>query len=301
MEKFRKLFSRESPTNSGVKQQYLLPHEQKISFLFRKRCNVFCVVPALNEEKGIGWVINRIKKDLIHYKTHIIVIDGHSTDKTREIAQRFGAEILPEPGTKSQRGYGNALNAGFKYVIKSVSGNDENFLVMLDADGTYLPRDIPLLIDKLYDSHAGMVIGNRFANMTPGAMNIRNRLGNKIITFLLNLLYHTRINDSQSGMRVFRVEDIKKMRLMQNGMPFATELIMESKRRQIKICEVPISYKLRMGQPKLSPILDGAKIIISMVEHFTQHRPQRLYFSLVNLVKKIIIPFDQLLRYFVKG
>ncbi len=263
--------------------------------------NNFFVIPTLNEEAGIGQVIEQIKNVFASQPHQIIVVDGNSRDQTVAIARKMSALVIQESGPKARRGYGNALMTGFNYVMQLPEASETDIVVMLDADCTYLPRDIPLMIHKLRDLKAGMVIGDRFAHMANGAMTLRNLFGNKMITLFLNVLYNKRIADSQCGMRAMTVDALRRMQLFQNGMPFATEMLMEAKKKRIKVAQVPINYEVRAGKPKLSPILDGLRIVVSMFDHFTGHRKTKFFHEVQALLPAIIAPFDWVLKKVLKA
>jgi dolichol-phosphate mannosyltransferase len=156
----------------------------------RTSIDLAIVIPTLNEEQGIATTIEGIRMSLgskLAYK--VIVVDGMSIDKTVEMAMLLRAEVIKQLG----RGYGDALQVGFLYVSKSVKSE---FILMMDADGTYEPNDIVRMINYLKNREADVVIGNRFANMDEGAMTIYNKIGNKIISTLFRMLFRVCIKDT---------------------------------------------------------------------------------------------------------
>ena len=144
---------------------------------------VSVLIPTLNEEKCIAYVIKDIPRDIVD---EVLVVDGHSTDKTREIAQSMGARVLLQP---NKRGYGDAMKFGFKNAVGDV-------IIDIDADGSYEPKDIARLLKKLAEGY-DMVLGSRYL---PGAGSEDDTLiryiGNKFFTFLTNFIYKTKISDS---------------------------------------------------------------------------------------------------------
>ena len=227
------------------------------------------VIPTLNEEQGIGWVIDRIHEAMkkLGKTYHIVVVDGGSQDKTIEIAQSKGAEVIIQQG----RGYGDAYIQGFKYIIEKYN---PEIIVMLDADGTYDPLEVDRLIKPIEQNEANMVIGNRFAGLQPGAMPLLNKIGNKILSWLARVMIGINIEDTQSGYRAIKRQLLETIPLTQKGMPFATELIVEAYAHGYNIKEKPITYHPRRGgQPKLNPLKDGYKILKTIVKFALHHNP----------------------------
>lgn len=158
--------------------------------------HVAIVIPALNEEKGIAWVLNRIHYTLRGKNYHMLVVDGGSTDRTVEIAKIKGAEVISQNG----RGYGDAYIKGFKYALEKYA---LDIMVMLDADGTYDPAEIPSLINPIVKNEADVVIGSRFkGQIKKDAMSWLHRyVGNPILTKFSNLFYKVGISDAHCGFR----------------------------------------------------------------------------------------------------
>jgi glycosyltransferase involved in cell wall biosynthesis len=211
---------------------------------------VSVVFPTLNEEETIQICIEKAQNVLksYHFPYEIIVSDS-STDETARIAEGLGAVLVyPE-----NRGYGNAYLKGLK-----VSHGD--ILVMADADNTYDLMELPQFLDLLVSGEADFVIGNRFThNMEKGALPwYRKYMGNPALTLLLNVLFGTRIKDAHCGMRAFTRTAYETMDLSCGGMEFASEMIVEAKRLNLRIKEVPISYYKRENSPsKLNSLRDG--------------------------------------------
>ncbi len=209
------------------------------------------VIPCLNEERTISICIEKCKKvfEQLNINGEVLVSDNGSIDKTVEIARENGARVV----SCTQKGYGNALRNGF-------ANSNSKYVVMGDADNTYDFLEIPLLWQKL-TPEVDMVIGSRLkGNIEKGAMPFKNRyLGTPILTFILNLLYGTRISDSQCGMRLMKKESLDKIKFKTTGMEFASELLVEFSKHKFLIVETPISlHKDIEGRvPHLRPWRDG--------------------------------------------
>ena len=158
-----------------------------------------------------------------------------------------------------EKGYGNAYIKG----LKEAKGR---FLVMADADDTYNLEELDSLIKPLEDGYE-MVIGSRFeGNILPGAMTWSHRyIGNPILTAILNRFFKTRISDAHSGFRAITMDAFNRLNLQTGGMEFASEMIVDALRKNLKIKEVPITYYPRKGESKLNSLPDAWRHIRFML------------------------------------
>ena len=200
----------------------------------------------MNEEKSIGLVIDEVKGAVgASRELEIIVVDTDSKDRTRAIALEHGATVVDEP----RRGYGRAYKTGFERA----SGE---FIATLDADMTYPASEIPLLLERLDKDSLEFIATNRFAKMEKGAMGAKHRLGNWVLSVTARLLFRVRIKDSQSGMWVFRKSCLERLNVESDKMSFSEELKIEAFKK-LRAIEVPISYRVRLGEVKLQSWNDG--------------------------------------------
>jgi len=199
----------------------------------------------MNEEPSIGLVIDEIRKALGSRDYEILVVDTASKDRTREIAASKGAVVIEEP----MRGYGRAYKTGFERVTGEV-------IITLDADLTYPAGDIPKLLDMLEEKNLDFITTNRFAGMEKGAMSAKHRFGNWVLSTTMRLLFRVKVKDSQSGMWVFRRSILPKMVLRSDGMAMSEELKVEAFKKA-RVAEVPITYRTRVGEVKISSWKDG--------------------------------------------
>jgi len=207
--------------------------------------SVTVLLPTYNEEENISGMISSIHSVSQEWK--ILVVDGGSTDRTVELARKAGADIFIFP----ERGKGKAISAAF-------AREDADTLVLLDADMSYPPSEIPKLLARL--SECDVVVGSRFSgSIEEGAMKGINKFGNRCLTFLGNLLYGGRITDLCSGLWAFRKEAYKKMRITAPHFELEANFFTECMRKKMKLCEVPIEYKKRGGTAKIS-VADGFRI-----------------------------------------
>ena len=180
------------------------------------------------------------------YETEIMVIDNGSTDKTNHIAKRNGATVIVQP----VRGYGNAYKAGFA----NASGD---IIVTGDADLTYPFEDTPGFIALMESRNLDFITTDRLSHLRPGVMSRTHQFGNWALTLMTKILYGVHINDSQSGMWIFRRKIWPKLKVISSGMPFSQELKVKAYKKGFKCEEIPIDYRTRAGEVKLSTWKDG--------------------------------------------
>ncbi|HEX7392576.1 MAG TPA: glycosyltransferase family 2 protein [Thermoplasmata archaeon] len=206
---------------------------------------VSVIIPTMNEEKSIGLVIDEVRKAMEGRPHEILVVDTNSKDRTREIATSKGAVVIDEP----RRGYGRAYRTGFEKATGDV-------IATLDADLTYPAPEIPALVDLLASKDLDFITTNRFAMMEKGAMGLKHRLGNWVLSATARVLFRIRIKDSQSGMWVFRRQILSGLSLESDGMALSEEIKVEAFKKARAI-EVPITYRARVGDVKLNTWGDG--------------------------------------------
>ena len=204
------------------------------------------VIPTMNEEASIGLVMDEVRTALEGVRPfEVIVVDTDSKDRTRAIAAEKGAVVVPEP----RRGYGRAYKTGFEKATGDI-------IATLDADMTYPAPDIPKLADMLEAQGLDFITTDRFADMAEGAMGAKHRLGNKVLSVTARLLFRVKVRDSQSGMWVFRRSVLPRFALDSDGMSMSEEIKIEAFKKT-KAAEVPITYRVRVGEVKLQSWRDG--------------------------------------------
>lgn len=244
-----------------------------------KRIEVVVVIPTLDEEAGIGTIIDQIQSALRGREFAILVVDGHSSDKTREIAKEKGATVI----FQRERGYGDGLLSGFDYAASTFS---PQIIAMMDGDGTYNPSDIPKIIDPILENEADLVSGDRLNNLQPDAMSFTNRIGNRIISSLSRRFLGLRLRDTQCGLRAFRTELAFNFTGQSDGMAFATEMLVDAKQARARIKEVPINYSARLGRAKLSPFKDGSRILGIIIRLIRDCKPL-LFFGAIGAIMSL--------------
>lgn len=215
------------------------------------------IIPCYNEEKGVGKVIDDIPRKKLKergYNLEILVMDNNSGDKTAEVAKGKGARVILE----KKQGKGNAIRTAFKSI-----SDDTDYVVMLDGDNTYKPREILRLIEPLKSDFCDVIVGSRLeGKMNGNAMSFSHRLANWFFTFIVRHFYGANVTDTCTGYFAWKKEVVDNFNgyLKSDGFAIEAEMITKIARLGYRIYSVPITYDPRHGDSKLSPISDGIKI-----------------------------------------
>lgn len=215
------------------------------------------VIPALNEELGIGAVIKEIPVKTLNkmgYSVEVLVIDNGSTDQTGTIARANGANVIVQP----VRGYGNAYKAGFANATGDIIATG-------DADLTYPFEILPDVLKTMEEQGLDFINTDRLKNLNPEAMSSSHVFGNWLLSAATKMLFNWPYNDSQSGMWIFKREIWPHLDVQSSGMPFSQELKIEAFTKGFKCAEIEIEYRARAGKEKLNTISDGVGNITHLV------------------------------------
>jgi glycosyltransferase involved in cell wall biosynthesis len=223
---------------------------------------VSVVIPCLNEAKSIETCVSASLEAIEDggYEGEVVVVDNGSTDGSGDLARAAGARVVEEP----RRGYGNAYLAG----LAAARGE---YIVMLDADMTYDAGELPRFVEELRDG-GELVLGDRMEQIHPGAMPwLHRRVGNPVLTRLLNTLYDADVKDAHCGMRALRREVLPKLDLRTSGMELASEMVIRAAKQGLDIRQFPIEYHPRQGESKLSTWSDGWRHLRFLLVHSPTH------------------------------
>jgi len=202
------------------------------------------VIPACNEAQAIGDVVRAVPGDGGH---DIIVVDNDSKDDTAKQAALAGARVIHEP----RRGYGSACLAG----AKAAFGSD--IIVFLDGDRSDDPRQLDAVATPVVHDQADLVIGSRIGGaMEKGAMPLHGQLGNRLIVWLLHMLYGLRISDIGS-FRAIRTDALFDLNMEQMTYGWPVEMVVKAARKKLRIQSVPITYRRRVGRSKVTGTIKG--------------------------------------------
>ena len=231
------------------------------------------VIPCYNEAKGIAKVIEKFpyhRFEKLGFKIQVFVIDNDSTDNTAEIAANAGATVLSEP----KKGKGNALRAGFQNLPQDI-----DYVVMLDGDDTYSPKELLRMIEPLHSGFCDAVVGSRLSGRIHGdSMTFFNQVGNWIFTHLVRYIYRANVTDVLTGYFAWKKDAIDQLypHLTSEGFAIEMEMITKMARLGLNMYSVPISYTQRAGDSNLRPIKDGYRIMRMFLQNLTW-KPSRIY------------------------
>jgi glycosyltransferase involved in cell wall biosynthesis len=212
------------------------------------------ILPCLNEEKAIGSCLDEIKKTIKDnsLNAEVIVVNNNSTDNTVSILLVYKKDFPELIVVDEEKG-----GYGFAY-LKGLATANGQYIFMADADGTYSFSQIPNFIKKLEQGY-DLVIGDRFSDkMEDDSMPWLHRyIGNPFLSFLVRLFFGVKIHDIHCGARAISHDALKKLDLYTGGMEFASEMIISATKKNLKITEIPIEYRKRIGESKLNSWADG--------------------------------------------
>lgn len=256
--------------------------------------DVTVMVPTYNEAGTIGDVLTGLQNEGFE---DILIMDGNSSDGTRELAREAGARVKIQSGPGRGSGKGQAVREALEII-------ESEYILMLDGDGTYRPGDAPRLLDELVDAPAQHVIGNRFADMAPGAMSRLNKFGNGVIDRLFALTHDSPRMDILSGFRAFTADSADRMTLTADGFGIETEMSAECARLGIEMTEVPIHYGPRPdgSSTSLRPFRDGGRILLTMYLRTKTSNPlvyfgaASAFFGTLGVIAALYVLFEWVVR-----
>ena len=220
---------------------------------------VSVIIPALNEELSISMVIDDLPKDIID---DIIVVDNGSSDSTVSVAEKAGARVLKE----TTRGYGAACLKGISLA------QDPDIIVILDGDYSDYPDRISLLLDPIIEQEYDMVLGSRvLGKAEKGSLTMPQIIGNRLATCLIAKVTGFKYTD-MGPFRAIKKEKIKDLKMKDKNYGWNVEMQIKAVKHGFKIKEVPVDYRNRIGESKISGTVSGVikagtKIIYSVFKY----------------------------------
>ena len=214
------------------------------------------IIPVLNEENAIAKVITDIPKTVrtLDKKTEaavqeIVVVDNGCTDNTAAIASRNGARVITEP----RRGYGSACLAG----IAALTTTEPDIVVFLDGDYSDYPTDMPQLLHPILEGKADFVIGARCADDARDALLPQAQFGNWLACLLIRRFFGVHYTDL-GPFRAIRYPQLLALNMQDKTFGWTVEMQLKAAKQAIPVCEVPVRYRKRIGNSKITGTLTGS-------------------------------------------
>ena len=199
---------------------------------------VAVIIPALNEEEAIGRVVRAIPP----LASQVIVVDNGSTDRTAEKAREAGARVVRE----ARKGYGYACLRGMK------EAGDADVVVFLDGGYSDFPEEMGRLVGPIAQGKADLVIGSRIRGRRErGALPPQALIANSLFSLALRLLYGLRVTDI-GPFRAIRADRLLSLNMQEGTYGWTLEMMAKAARRKLRVVEVPVSYRRRIGRSKVS-------------------------------------------------
>ena len=228
-----------------------------------KEPKIVVIIPAYNEENSIAKVINDIPQGLVN---EVIVVNNNSNDATDLNARNAGATVLHE----ERPGYGFACLKGIEYIKQLQPIPD--IVVFIDADYSDHPEEIPLLVQPIINNGIDMVIGSRaLGKKEKGSMTLQQIFGNWLATLLLKIIYGVQYTDL-GPFRAIRYDKLLEIDMQDTTYGWTVEMQLKAAKLKMKIMEVPVSYRKRIGISKISgtvkgTVMAGYKIITTIFKY----------------------------------
>ena len=204
------------------------------------------IIPALDEELALATVLDELPRSLF---AQVIVVDNGSRDSTAAVARAGGARVISEP----RRGYGRACLAG----LAALDGAAD-IVVFMDADASDVPAEAPALLEPILRGEADLIIGSRrLGRAAPAALAWHQRWGNRLVVGLIRLLFGFRYTDL-GPFRAIRRASLAQLAMRDTNFGWTAEMQVKAVRRGLRVREVPVSYRPRLGQSKISGTVSGS-------------------------------------------
>ncbi|HEX8898561.1 MAG TPA: glycosyltransferase [Chthoniobacterales bacterium] len=253
---------------------------------------VAVVIPCFNEEITIAEVVQQFRRELPD--ALLCVFDNNSTDRTVERARAAGARVLQE----TRRGKGFVVQSIFRHI-------DADVFVMVDGDATYPAPSVHALIAPIVAGEADMTVGSRLHAQSHSEFNQANRWANRLVLFLLKLVFGVRLTDVLSGYRAFNRRFVKNLALFGGGFEVETELTIKAVMKGYRIVEIPVDLVARPKEShsKVRFFRDGMLIFSTILTLFRDYKPLTFFGSLgLLLILAALVPaFGVLTEYFENG
>jgi glycosyltransferase involved in cell wall biosynthesis len=214
--------------------------------------HIAVVIPAWNEEGSIGRVIDDLPKEWVRADC-IIVADNNSTDYTADVARKFGVTLV----SAKQQGYGSACLAGLAHLEQLATDDQPQIVVFVDADYSDHPEQLPMLVEPIARGEADFVIGSRMLKPQPrGAMLPQAIYGNTLACFLMRIFFGQRYTDL-GPFRAIAWNALRSLKMCDTNFGWTVEMQIKAARQKLRIVEVPVDYRPRIGLSKITGTFSG--------------------------------------------
>lgn len=205
---------------------------------------VAIVIPAYNEERTVGRVIEEIPREIEGVDSvRVIVVSDGSTDGTENEAKKAGADRIIT--FKQNMGLSRAFKAGLEAALET----DADIIVSIDADGQYVPGEIPKLIEPIIKQEADIVLGSRFKGHIEH-MPLKKKIGNIIATKVTRFVSGFPVSDAQTGFRAFSREAALRLNIF-SDYTYVQETIIQAVHKDFTIVEIPCNFRRREDESRL--------------------------------------------------
>lgn len=259
----------------------------------KKNAKIAVLIPCYNESLTIEKVVKDYKKALP--EATIYVYDNNSKDHTDEIARKAGAVVRYE----YRQGKGNVIRTMFREI-------DADCYLMIDGDDTYPAENAKEMCDLVLEGKADMVIGDRLSStyFTENKRPFHN-LGNRIVRFSINKLFHNNVKDIMTGYRAFSYEFVKGFPVLSKGFEIETEMTIHAVDKNYKLVEIPVNYRDRPegSVSKLNTYKDGAKVLKTIATLFKEYKPGAFFgfVAFILFIVSLILGIPVFIEYFQTG
>jgi len=229
------------------------------------KLKIIAAIPCLNEGQFISDIVARARK----YVDTVVVIDDGSTDNTSEVAKAAGAEVI-------RHGRRQGAGAATRSAFEAAKTHDADVLITLDGDGQHNPDEIPQVLAPILRGEADLVIGSRFLQPNlnqpqPTSTNLNHvpkyrKFGIDVLTWLYNFGSKKKISDSQSCFRAHSRKLLETINITENGFGFSVEVLIQARKKDFVIREVPVSCIYHSQGSSLNPIVHGLGVAWRVVK-----------------------------------
>lgn len=231
-----------------------------MEMLEKQSLDLSVIMPCLNEAHTVGISVSEARAfmEKNHIHGEVLVVDNGSGDASAAVAAKHGARVVTQP----RRGYGSAIRAG-------IASSRGKVIIIGDCDTTYDFLHLEAMYRLLAENECDMVIGNRFAGgMERGSMPWTHKWGVRFLSFFGRLRLHTDVCDFHCGLRGMRRGAAERLTFHTEGMEFATEMIAQAVKQELRIMQIPVVLRRchHQRRSKLRTVRDGLRHFIYMIQ-----------------------------------